>query len=68
MNITMTITAILTHPRLKNGFRYRGLAVSSGTAIHEALTNKDSKLADKLYDGLKADFVKLYGQDFWNSL
>lgn len=59
---------ITRHPRIKNGYRYRGLAVGPGTALHEALDNKDRDLADKLYEEAKAAFIKEYGEEFWNRL
>jgi hypothetical protein len=59
---------IARHPRIKNGYLYRGLAVGPGTMLHEALENRDRKRADKLYDAQKEAFVEQYGQEFWDRL
>lgn len=41
---------------------YKGVRVSRGSALYEALEDKDPKVAEKLFNQLEADFKKRYPQ------
>lgn len=59
---------IQRHPRIKDGYLYRGLGVGKGTALHTALENRNHPQANRLYEEQKAAFIKMYGEEFWNRL
>lgn len=46
------ITGAEIHPRHKNCFLYKKMAVAKGTAMYDAIERGDSKAAEKLYADL----------------
>jgi hypothetical protein len=45
-------TLKVDHPRHRNCFLYRGVAVAKGTALYEAIELGDAKKAQELFDKL----------------